>query len=958
MSHGTAAVPAQAAPGPGAARALPPFRDPALPLPERVDDLLARLTPDERLAMLHQHCPAVPRLGLAAFRTGTEALHGVAWLGAATVFPQPVGLAATWDAELLTRVGTAVGREVRARRATDPTVSLNVWAPVVNPLRHPLWGRTEEGFSEDPHLTGELAAAYARGLRGDHERVWLTVPTLKHFLAYSNETDRATTSSQLRARVLHEYELPAFRIPVEAGVVGAVMLSYNLVNGVPAHVSPLVAQHLRRWTAGPDDLTVVTDAGAPQNLVHAERAFPDATAADAAALRAGVDSFTDDGEDPGVTLRALGAALESGLISPADVDAAARRVLTLRLRTGELDAGPGPHDGIGPGELGRAEHVALAREAAAAGVVVLRNRSGVLPLAGTGTVALVGPLADLVLTDWYSGTPTATTSLAAALRERLGSGCVLVADGSDRVALRSTATGRYVTTDPRDGRLLATGATAGPEAQFDVTDWGQGVVTLRSAATGRLVSGAALRADADRVGGWVVQESFRLHDHGDGTVSLRHLGSGRWVRPEATTGALGATAADASDAGRFTVRTVRSGVAVAVQAATAADTVVAVVGNDPHLGGRETEDRRTLELPGASAELVRAVREANPACVLAVVSSYPYALGDLAADVDGIVWSGHAGQEVGNGLADVLLGDVEPRGRLAQTWFASDADLPDVLDYDVQSAGGTYLWSRAEVLYPFGHGLGYTRVEYTAVEADTGGTPGEVTAADAVTLRVQLENTGARAAEELVQVYATAPGIRPEFPRRRLVAHRRVRVEPGARAAAELTVPVAALATYDVAREREDVVPGRYFLLVGASAEDVRHEVALTVSGPARGPRPLGPACSFDACRGVELVPRDGLSGTAVRVADRGLGGAVDFDDCATAGAEVLRCTASGPGELRVALRGASGAWREVGGAQVPAGGWHAVDVALRGPLPERADLRVRLSGEVSLAELAPLPAT
>ncbi|WP_345712743.1 glycoside hydrolase family 3 protein, partial [Kineococcus glutinatus] len=540
MTHDTAAAPAPALPHPAAGAAPHPFRDPALPVARRVDDLLARLTPAERLAMLHQHAPAVPRLGLAAFRTGTEALHGVAWLGAATCFPQAVGLAATWDADLLRRVGTATAREVRAKRATDPTVSLNVWAPVVNPLRHPLWGRTEEGYSEDPHLTAELATAYARGLRGDDPRVWLTVPTLKHFLAYSNETDRACTSSQLRERVLHEYELPAFRGPIAAGVVGAVMLSYNLVNGVPAHVSPLVREHLRSWAGDPDALTVVTDAGAPQNLVHAERAYPDAAAADAAALLAGVDNFTDDGEDPGPTLRALTAALAAGTIGQADVDTAVRRLLTLRVRTGEFDPPGGPFDGIGPEELGRPEHVALAREAVAAGVVVLQNRDRpdrgpLLPLAATGRTAVVGPLADLVLTDWYSGTPTRPVPLVTALRERLGEDAVVVADGSDRIALRSTTTGRYVTTDPRDGALLATAASPGAaDAQFDLTDWGRGVVSLRAARTGRFTTarGAALHADAERIGGWVVQESFRLHRHDDGTVSLLHLGTGRWVRAE------------------------------------------------------------------------------------------------------------------------------------------------------------------------------------------------------------------------------------------------------------------------------------------------------------------------------------------------------------------------------------------------------------------------------------------
>ncbi len=177
-----------------------PFRDSALSTGERVDDLIERLTLDERIAMLHQYAPAVPRLDIAPFRTGTEALHGVAWLGPATVFPQAVGLGATWDVDLVRRVGEAVAHELRAFHHLGKA-GLQVWAPVVNLLRDPRWGRNEEGYSEDPVHTAALATAYCRGLAGDHPRFLMTAPVLKHFLAYNNENDRCTTSSSVRPRV-------------------------------------------------------------------------------------------------------------------------------------------------------------------------------------------------------------------------------------------------------------------------------------------------------------------------------------------------------------------------------------------------------------------------------------------------------------------------------------------------------------------------------------------------------------------------------------------------------------------------------------------------------------------------------------------------------------------------------------------------------------------------------------
>jgi beta-glucosidase len=289
-----------------------PFRDPALSTRKRIDDLLGRLTLDERIAMLHQYSPAVPRLGLAAFRTGTEALHGVAWLGLATVFPQAVGLGATWDEELVRRVAEATSVELRAFHYHRPTAvgtgtnSLQAWAPVLNLLRDPRWGRNEEGYSEDPVHTARLGTAFCRGLAGEHHRFLRAAPVLKHFLAYNNEDDRCTTSSGLRPRVLQEYDLAAFRPVVASGAATGAMAGYNLVNGRPCHVTPLIETELRRWAEPTGhELFVVSDAEAPSNLVDPEHYFDDHAESHGAALRAGIDSFTDHGEDSHVPVGRL-----------------------------------------------------------------------------------------------------------------------------------------------------------------------------------------------------------------------------------------------------------------------------------------------------------------------------------------------------------------------------------------------------------------------------------------------------------------------------------------------------------------------------------------------------------------------------------------------------------------------------------------------------------------------------
>ncbi|MBM7168477.1 glycoside hydrolase family 3 protein, partial [Streptomyces sp. G44] len=414
----------------------PPFRDPGLDPDRRVDDLLSRLTADERLALLHQFAPAVDRLGIGAFRTGQEALHGVAWMGPATVFPQAVGLGATWNDDLLRRIGEAVAVEARALRSRDERVGLNVWAPTVNLLRHPLWGRNEEGYAEDPHLTSALAAAYTRGLRGDHPTHWRTAPVLKHWLAHNNETDRDTSNASVSPRVLHEYDLRAFRHAVEAGAVAGVMPAYNLVNGRPNHVSPHLRDQLRRWTD--DELLVCSDAGAPSNLVDSQHYFTTHEEAVAAALVAGVDSFTDHGTDPDVVVGRLRRALAAGLLSGSDIDAAVRRHLTVRLRLGEFDPDGGPYGSADASGLDTAEHRELAREAAEQAVVLLKN-DGLLPLApppGGARVAVVGLLADECKTDWYSGTLIRRSTVLDGLRERFGAERVVCAEGVDRVRLK------------------------------------------------------------------------------------------------------------------------------------------------------------------------------------------------------------------------------------------------------------------------------------------------------------------------------------------------------------------------------------------------------------------------------------------------------------------------------------------------------------------------------------------
>ncbi|UUU30561.1 glycoside hydrolase family 3 C-terminal domain-containing protein [Streptomyces sp. CA-210063] len=936
----------------------PPFRDPQLPLAKRIDDLLQRLTLDERIAFLHQFAPAVDRLGVAAFRTGQEALHGVAWMGPATVFPQAIGLGATWNEDLVRRVGEAVSMETRAMRARDDRVGLNVWSPTVNLLRHPLWGRNEEGYSEDPRLTSAIATAYTRGLRGDHPTYWRTAPVLKHWLAHNNETDRSVTSSSVRPRVLHEYDLRAFRETVEAGAVAGVMPAYNLVNGRPNHVSPYLSEHLRAWTD--EHLLVCSDAGAPSNLVDSEHYYDTHEEATAASLRAGVDSFTDHGTESSTMIGRIRGALDQGLLDSDDIDEAVRRQLSVRFRLGEFDPETDPYADVK--DFDTPAHRALAQEAAEQAVVLLKNEGGLLPLAADARIAVVGLLADECKLDWYSGTLIHRSTPLEGLYDRFGAERVTFAEGVDRVRLKALSTGAYVSvpeaadaTDEvrgAEGALdpaLLAGRTDLPPLTTDadgtelaLIDWGEGVLTFR-APDGRYLSVAddgRLRASADRPGGWVVQETFRLEpseSHGNGHL-LKHTGTGRYV----TVGADGVKVADENDAHPeiFELMVTESGEEAVTRAAAAADVVVVVAGNDPHINGRETEDRPTLALPAHQERLLRAARAANPNTALVLVSAYPYAVDP--AELPAVVWTAHGGQAAGTALARVLAGDVSPAGRLPQTWYAADADLPDLLDYDVIGARQTYLYFEGTPLFPFGHGLSYAEFAYGNLRTHVG--EGELTVAFTVT------NTGAVTADEVAQLYVRAENPSVPRPRRELLGHRRVTLAPGASTELTFRLPLSVLQFWDVAHGTWHLEPGAYELLAGASSEDIRLRRTVAVEGEPVAPRPVVThglnAADFNEQRGTEIVDRTKVSGDAVTPVG-GESGELLFHDCDFgAGVTEMTVEAAGGGSVEFSL---------IGGpvlatltldtpttdpytyttlrAAVSAAGVHDVHLKLRGPL-------------------------
>ncbi|MFB4282533.1 glycoside hydrolase family 3 C-terminal domain-containing protein [Nonomuraea sp. MTCD27] len=843
-----------------------PFQDPSLPLEQRVSDLLGRLTLDEKLSLLHQSQPAIPRLGIAYHKNGTEALHGVAWsnhlndnwnqkFASGTVFPQAVGLASTWDPELIRKVGSAVGDETRGYNAADPVLwGLQVWAPVVDLLRDPRAGRNEEGYSEDPLLTGAISTAYGKGLQGDDPFYLKTAPVLKHYLAYNNETNRSLTSSNLTPKLKHEYYEPAFKAAVSADAATGVMASYNLVNGRPNHVNPDLNDVVRSWT----DKTLYnpSDAWGPHALTDLERYYDNKPEAFAAVLKAGLDSFTIDNSDIGPMVTNLKAALDQGRITVADVDKSVRSVLSIRTRLGHFDPDGGPYKKIGADVINSAANKRLNRETAGKAAVLLRN-SGVLPLAGPRSAAVVGPLSAKLYRDWYSGEMPYKVTPLDGIKERVGA--VTTGEGLERIALKHLDSGRYITatgTGPNDNAALTdTAPTAA--SQWDLTDWTGGVSTLRNAGNGRLLGGdwRSLDTDDAEPDGWYVSQQFALEKQADGNYLIKYAGyetvEGWFALPDAyvgvTDGTLGLV--PKAQAAEFGKEVVSDGVAEAAAQAAKAEVAVVVVGSHPFVAGREFHDRENLRLGEGQRRLIEAVRKANPKTVVVLETSYP-----VIVDAPTLLWTTHAGAETGHAVADVLFGDVNPGGRLTQTWPATD-ELPSILDYDLTRTGMTYLYGEDKPLYAFGHGLSYTSFGYQGLRVQ----------GDKVSVKVT--NTGRARGDEVVQLYTHQRESRFTQPVKQLRGFQRVTLNPGETRTVTFTLKKPDLAVWDHTRNKWAVENATHDVLVGSASDRIRQATTLRVPGetiPVRDLARTTRAMDFDGYSGVAFADESKAGGEVV----------------------------------------------------------------------------------------------
>lgn len=902
-----------------------PFQNPNLPLEQRVNDLVNRFTLDEKVNLMCQYQDEVSRLGVKAYKHGTEAAHGMAWLGEATTFPQPIGLACTWDAELMKRIGDVIGDEARGFYARKPEINgLTLWAPTVDMERDPRWGRTEEAYGEDPHLAGKLASSLIQGIQGDHPFYVKAVASLKHFIGNNNEQERGECSVSLDPRNKREYYLKAFEIPFKEGGALSMMTAYNSVNGVPANLNPDVNDIVKReW--GMNGF-VVSDAGDVLGTVKDHKYVKTYKEAVARTIKAGVDSITDDHP---VSKAAIQDALAEGLLTENDLDNALRNTFRVRFRLGEFDPTElNPYASIDESIIMRPEHAALSREAVRKSIVLLKN-DGALPLQAdkTGKVAVIGPLGGILYRDWYSGLlPYAVTPLEGIIAKLGGDRqSVSFASGSDRIKLKSQQCGRYVrlTMDEKPA-LSATEASCDKADIFEKTDWGWDSHTFISEANGRYLTtdDRQVTASSEHIWEWFTREVFHMRPYAGGDSVRFTTWNNRPVTLDAETGLLAVQDGTGDMAATFSIEKVTDGLQEAVKAAREAETAVVFVGNHPLINGKETIDRPDLTLAAYQEKLIQEVHKANPNTIVVIVGSYPFAIPWLQENIPAIIYASHAGQELGNALADVLFGDYNPAGRLNMTWYKSVDQLGAFMDYDIIKSERTYQYFAGTPLYPFGHGLSYASFNYDKLNVEQDGA--------LVTIRLRVTNTSAVDGEEVVQLYARALASRVKRPLKQLQGFKRLVIASGASVDVRFEVPVSELAFWDVTRDKMCVETGAYAFMVGSSSGDIRLEGTITIQGetiPPRDLRRVTRATNYDDYCNAYISDNTENGDSVAAAAD---GAWIRFDDVMlTEDLRYFELRASSANDASVDIRLDSPDGPLVGRCNFKAGGWQTATSAI-----------------------------
>ena len=830
------------------------YKNTSLSPEERADLLVKELTLEEKVQLMMDGSRPVERLGIKPYNWWNEALHGVARAGLATVFPQPIGMAASFSPETVYDVFTAVSDEVRAKNtyysskgSRERYQGLTMWTPTVNIYRDPRWGRGIETYGEDPYLTSRMGVMVVKGLQGpadgDYDKLHACA---KHFAVHSGpEWNRHSFNAEnIKPRDLYETYLPPFEALVKEGEVKEVMCAYNRFEGEPCCGSNRLLMQILRDEWGFDGI-VVSDCGAIADFYNdrGHHTHPDAESASAAAVVSGTDL------ECGSSYKALVESVKKGLISEEKVNTSVKRLLKARFELGEMDDLEKVSWAKIPfSVVASAAHDSLALKIARKSMTLLMNKDNFLPLRRGGlTVAVMGPNANDSVMQWgnYNGMPPHTVTILDGIRNLLGADDKLIYEQGcpwvERTLIHSAFsqcksadgpgfTARYWNNLTREGspvtttqvttpfRFCTSGATvfapgvnltdfsATYNSVFTPVQSGEIVLEVYCYGNGRLrVNGEEVKGFSNKHGARKTTHAMKVQAGQSYDIELDF----EYLRSDAQL--------------NFDLGFKREvDIQKSVEQVKEADIVIFASGISPSLEGEEMGvnlpgfkkgDRTDIELPAVQRELIDALYRAGKKIILVNCSGSPIGLEPETKKCEAILQAWYPGQQGGTAVAEVLFGDYNPAGRLPVTFYRNVSQLPDFEDYNM--AGRTYRYMQDTPLFPFGYGLSYTTFSYGKVVLDRS----EVTAGQTLKLTVPVTNTGKRGGEEVVQVYLKKQGD-AEGPVKTLRAFKRVFIPAGQTTNIEFDLKDKELEWWDEQTNTVRVCSGTYDIMVGGSSED------------------------------------------------------------------------------------------------------------------------------------------
>lgn len=847
-----------------------PLYDTSLSVEERAKWIVSQLTVEEKLQCFTGH-PAFERLGIPEYRFGGEGAHGLQaragqkepYKGIKTTsFTQPIGMAASWDKELIKQAGNVTGTEARAFHNHHGKVfGTTRWAPTIDLCRDPRWGRNEEGYGEDPYLTGKMAGAYVEGMQDEHnydgspiepgergDRIRIGC-NLKHFYANNVEWRRCYDSFEISDKVKYDYELEPYRYCIQEAHAEGVMTAYNEINHVTGMLNHEVQDILKdQWGMK----HAVTDGGAFLQAVNFHHDFETHAETFAAAVKAGLDIMLDH---PETVRQAAKEAWDRGLITEEELDKSLLCVFGSRIRLGAFDEAD-PYDHLSMKDIGTKEAAEIARKMAEESNVLLKNENGFLPLEREEDVVLIGPVGDAWYQDWYAGNPMYRTTLKDGIEKEIGKE-VRFANGLNRIRLK--VKNQYVgAEDGENPRLILVDAIE-KAVVFEHTDWGWGCNFLYAPEYKKYVNfneNGELRLESDVPFKWFVMESLTIIPSegatrlpnpqnanmiefdcywDDRAGDIRIYGFG--ARPVAVVNGVlmgselesiknmegnreGKNVAENYEEASlvpavFTVEVVEDGIEKAIQLAQTAKKVIVALGCDPVINAKEEIDRKSIAMIPYQEKLLEAIVAVNPNVAVVLMTNYPYAINWMQDHVPAILMNATGSQEMGSGLASAIFGGSAPAGRLPMTWYVSDEDLPDMRDYDLIHHPRTYRYFDQPVLYPFGYGLSYTAFSYDFISA-------EITEAGKMTVTVGITNIGEKTADEVVQVYLQRVSASETIhPHRRLISFERLHdMKPQESRVVTMLVNPSDMEIYIEKLGKRVVEDGTYRIYAGGNALD------------------------------------------------------------------------------------------------------------------------------------------